>query len=292
MITRITQAQADDAAAEAARFWPELGRRWPWTRAADVAPVYLRAGELTVALLRAFPAIQWSNQARWYRRDVRDTPAIIAMASDALQDELRSLSLSGSASVAEGKHVHTLIYLVESGAPGAPDSPGAAAAPEEQPVAKTLLASTELDAPFYQAQLAHELLNCFCSTSWDGQTLRSGVRQSSGARMADQTRGAALNDLLLDAMLVHFLPAVTSLQPADLFDGAQGPYWRIARTLSARLRGVPALPALFSAEPDTVERMERGMAVALDSADAAAQVDALVAAHDWQGLRRLIGEDD
>lgn len=283
MMSRITQTQADDAAAEAARFWPELGRRWPWTRAPELSPVYLRAGELTIALLRAFPAIQWSNQALWYRRDVRDTPAIIVLQPDALQDELRALSPSGSASVTEGKHVHTLVYLSE---------PDATSASAEEPVAKTLLASTTLDAPFYEAQLAHELLNCFCATAWDGKTLRSGLRRTSGARMADETHGAALNDILLDAMLVHFLPVATSLTPDDLFDGAQGPYWRIVRSLSTRLRGVPALPALFSGEPEAETRMERGMAVALDIADAASQLDALAAAHDWTGLRRLIGDDD
>ncbi|MGH2501409.1 MAG: hypothetical protein ACRDID_02725 [Ktedonobacterales bacterium] len=84
MIPPITQAQANEAAASAASFWPTFGRNWPWTRTPELSPIYQRAGELTVALLRAFPAIQWSNQARWYRRDVRDTPAIIALAPDVL----------------------------------------------------------------------------------------------------------------------------------------------------------------------------------------------------------------
>lgn len=286
MISRISQAQADDAAAEAARFWPELGRRWPWTRAPELAPVYRRAGELLVALLRAYPAIQWSNQALWYRRDVRDTPAIIVMSPTALRDELHALSPSAAANATDGKHVHTLIYLVESDADDA-----TAHAPEAVPVAKTMLASTAVDAPFYIPQLTHELLNCFCHTDWDGHTLRSGLRRTVGVRTSEQTSGAALNDLLLDAILVHFLPAATALQPSDLFDGAQGPYWRIARTLSTRLRGVPALPALFSGEPDAVSRMEQGMAVALGTAEAAFQLDALAAAHDWAGLRGLLGDD-
>jgi hypothetical protein len=280
MSARVTQAQADDAAAEAARFWPEFGRRWPWTRAPEVSNVYQQAGEQTVALLRAFPGIQWSNQARWYRRDVRDTPAIIALTPDALQTEVRNLSHSVSAM--EGKHVHTLIYLVDEAA--------AAVQATEPPVAKTLLASTALDAPFYIAQLAHELLNCFCHTEWDGQTLRSGLRRASDSDLAGNMQGAALNDLLLDAILIHYLPVATSLRLPDLLDGAQGPYWRIAQTLSARLRGVPAMSALFSGAPDILERFNQGMTLALDTPDAADTLDTLAAAHDWAGIQRVLGD--
>lgn len=283
MIARVTQAQADDAAAEAARFWPEIGRRWSWTRTPELAPVYQLAGEQAVALLRAFPAIQWSNQARWYRRDVRDTPAIIVLTPDALRAEVATLS--PGASTADGKSVHTLIYLVEH------SDAGADLRSVDVPVARTLLASTALDAPFYVAQLAHELLNCFCHTEWDGQTLRSGLRRATGATVADSAQGAALTDLLLDAMLVHYLPAATTLTLASLLDGTQGPYWRIAQTLSARLRGVPALPALFSGAPGAIERFEQGLALALDTADASHVLDTLAAAHDWAGVQRLLGGD-
>lgn len=278
MISRISQVQADNAAAEAASFWPEFGRRWPWTRAPEIAPVYQLAGEQTVALLRSFPAIQWSNQARWYRRDVRDTPAIIAMAPDALQTEVSNLSHGAGA--VEGKHVHTLIYLVDL----------EATRPMEPPVAKSLLASTALDAPFYTAQLAHELLNCFCHTEWDGQTLRSGLRRATGTARLDAAHGAALNDLLLDAMLVHYLPVATSLQLSDLLEGAQGPYWRIAQTLSARLRGVPALPTLFSGAPGIIERFNQGMTIAIGASDATNTLDTLAAAHDWAGIQRMLGD--
>lgn len=284
MTTRISQAQADDAAAAAARFWPEFGRRWPWTRAPELASIYQLVGEQTVALLRAFPAIQWSNQARWYRRDVRDTPAIIALTPDALRAEAGKLAPGVGLSALDGKHVLTLIYLPDKDAPIASSS-------NEPSVAKTLLASTALDAPYYIAQLAHELLNCFCQTGWDGEMLRSGVREATGTMGTDVERGGALNDLLLDAMLVHYLPAATSLQPTDLFDGAQGPYWRIAQTLTARLRGVPALAALFSGAPDALERFERGLQVALDTPDAASKLDTLAAAHDWSGIQRLLGDN-
>ncbi len=299
MTTRIAQAQADEAAAQAASFWPEFGRRWPWTRAPAFAPVYQRIGEQTVALLRAFPAIQWSNQARWYRRVVRETPAIIVLTPEALRAEAGAVAQGDGAQAMDGKHILSLIYPPDQSATqhdaddaNSADSADSADSVDEPSVAKTLLASTALGAPYYTAQLAHELLNCFCHTEWDGRKMRSGLRLTSGAVRAGAEEGAALNDLLLDAMLVHYLPSARPMQPADLFEGAQGPYWRIARTLSTRLRGVPALPALFSGAPDARERFEQGVAVALDTPDAAAQLDTLAAAHDWDGLRRLLGEDD
>jgi hypothetical protein len=288
MTTRISQAQADDAAAKTASFWPEFGRRWPWTRAPEYAPVYQRIGEQTVTLLRAFPAIQWSNQARWYRRVVRETPAIIVLTPDALRAEAGAVAQGAGPQAMDGKHVLSLIYPPDQSA-AQHDADDSA---DEPSVAKTLLASTALGAPYYTAQLAHELLNCFCHTEWDGRTMRSGLRLTSGAVRGGAEEGAALNDLLLDAMLVHYLPSAGPMQPADLFEGAQGPYWRIARTLSARLRGVAALPALFSGSPDARERFEHGVAVALDTPDAATQLDILAAVHDWDGLRRLLGADD
>lgn len=290
MIARISQAQADDAAAQAASFWPTFGQRWPWTRSPAFAPVYHHIGAQTVALLRAFPAIQWSNQARWYRRVVRDTPAILALTPDALRAEAGAVSPGVSAQAMEGKHVLSLIYPPDQGAPQ--NAASAYASDTDEPsIAKTLLASTALSAPYYTAQLAHELLNCFCHTEWDGRRMRSGLRLTTGTTQASIEGGAALNDLLLDAMLVHYLPGAGPMQPSDLLAGAQGPYWRIAQTLSVRLRGVPALPALFSGAPAARERFEKGLTVALDTPDAASTLDALAAAHDWSGLRSLLGDD-
>lgn len=282
MTPRISQTQADAAAAEAASFWPTFGRRWPWTRAAALAPVYQLAGEQTVALLRAFPAIQWSNQARWYQRSVRDTPAIIVMEPAELRAEVSKLSPGAAPSERDGKQVHTLIYLVDR------DAPDPTSAASEPSVARTLLASTTLDAPFYLPQLAHELLNCFCAATWDGETLTSGLRRATGPSGAEAATGAALNDLLLDAILVHYLPVGANVSLPEMLDGAQGPYWRIARTLSERLRGVPTLSALFRSEPDARERFEQGLAVALDTTHAMARLDLLAAAHDWAGLQRLL----
>ena len=279
MMPRITQAQADAAAAAAARFWPEFSRRWPWTRAPALAPIYQLAGEQTVSLLRAFPALQWSNQARWYRRVVRDTPAIIALTPEALRAELSALASNVAAQPLDIRAVHTLVYL--------PDTDETAAAPS---VAKTLLASSAQDTPLYIAQLAHEILNCFCQTDWDGQTLRSGLRRTSGALVDGETQGAALNDLLLDAMLLQYLPAATAISIHDLIESAQGPYWRIVQTLAARLRGVPALAALFGSGADTLARFENSLGTALDTPAAAIRLDSLTAAHDWTGLRSLLGD--
>ena len=286
MIARISQAQADDAAADAAAFWPEFGGRWSWTRAAEFARVYQQVGEQTVSLLRAFPAIQWSNQARWYRRVVRDTPAILALTPDALQAEAGTLTTTTSLPSLEGKHAISVIYLPDASG----QSEGYSAS--EPPVAKTLLASTALDAPYYTSQLAHELLNCFCHTSWDGEVITNGLRRSQTNEQSRAESGAALNDLLLDAMLVHYLPAVGVVSSEELFEGTQGAYWRIAQTLSTRLRGVPALPALFSGETDAITRFERGLTLALDTADAAAHLDTLASAHDWVALRRALGDSD
>lgn len=284
MRQRVTQAQADDAAEQAARFWPEFGRRWPWTRSPGVAEVYGLIGEQTVALLRLLPALQWSNQARWYQRVVRDTPAILALTPDALRIEAGALTPGGGPSSLDGKHVVSIIYPAAEGE-GDPTI-------TEPSVAKTLLASTALNEPYYAAQLAHELLNCFCATEWDGQTLRSGVLRSQTPRpSASTTEGAALNDLLLDAILAQLLPAISPMTTEALLEGAQGPYWRIANTLADRLRGVPTLPALFSVDTDTQQRFAQGLAVALDQADAVNYLDSLAAAHDWAALRSLLGEN-
>ncbi len=282
MTSRIPQSQADEAAARAAAFWPEFGRRWPWTRAQNIARVYQLAGEQTVALLRILPAIQWSNQSEWYRRDMRDTPALLALTPEALRVEASKLTQAGSPAAIEGKQVLSLMYPVqdEDAQNGQPS------------VARTLLASTALDIPLYAAQLAHEILNCFCCTEWDGQTLRCGVRRTTSPAQAWVSEsGAALNDALLDAILVNILPAIGGATVDDLFASAQGPYWRIVRTLALRLRGVPALAALFSGAPDAQQRFEQGLAVALDIPDAAMKLDQLIAAQDWTALRDLLGDD-
>ncbi|HEX8982955.1 MAG TPA: hypothetical protein VF792_09315 [Ktedonobacterales bacterium] len=282
MTARIPQSQADEAAARAAAFWPEFGRRWPWTRAPQIAQVYQLAGEQTVALLRILPAIQWSNQSEWYRRDIRDTPALLALTPEAMRVEASKFAQGGTPAAIEGKQVLSLMYPVqdEDTLDGQPS------------VARTLLASTARDTPLYAAQLTHEILNCFCCTEWDGQTLRCGVRRTmSPAQAWAAESGAALNDALLDAILVNILPAIGGGSVDDLFASAQGPYWRIVRTLAVRLRGVPALAALFSGASDAQQRFEQGLAVALDTPDAATKLDQLIASHNWAAVRDLLGDD-
>lgn len=282
MTHRVPQAQADEAAARAAAFWPEFGRRWPWTRAPQIARVYQLAGELTVALLRVLPAIQWSNQSEWYRRDIRDTPALLALTPEALGIEASKLTPGGATAAIEGKQVVSLMYPVQD-EDTSDDRPS---------VARTLLASTALDTPLYATQLAHELLNCFCYTEWDGHTLRCGVRRTvAPAQTWTSESGAALHDALLDAILVNILPAIGAGNAQELFDSAQGPYWRIVRSLALRLRGVPALAVLFSGASDAQQRFEQGLAVALDAPDAAVTLDQMISAHDWKALQNLLGDD-
>jgi len=269
----LTQEQANDAAGEAAAFWPEFGRRWPWTRQRSLIPVYKLIGETTVALLRAFPEIQRSNQATWYRRVVRDTPAIYALFPEAFAQEARRFLAGANAREIEGKHVVSFIYLTSNGT-------------GTDEVAKTLLASTETAAPYYTAQLAHELLNCFCATNWDGRTLRSGARRAGWGAGAMLQQGGALNDLLLDVLLLDFLPRWTDVTRAALLDGMLGPYWGIVELFEKRLAGLPTQRTLFDPDEDIVSAFEQEMDRALGTLHAAYEVDRLLVRHEWGGSAR------
>ena len=271
----ITQAQADDAAAAAAQFWPEFGRRWPWTRQQSLAPVYKLIGETTVALLRAYPAIQHSNQARWYRRALRDTPAIYALFPDEFTTQARAFLRGSDPKELEGKQVVSFIYLVT------PDDGG----PD---VAKTLLASTATNAPYYRMQLAHELLNCFCHTEWDGHILRSGLRRANWGAGAMMQQGGALNDLLIDTLLLDFLPRATDYTKHSLTEGMLGPYWQIVDLYAQRLAGLPIQDVLFGRDPNSIPAFGQALAESFKMPNAAAELDRLLVRHDWQGLRDLV----
>jgi hypothetical protein len=271
----LPQEQADDAAAAAAQFWPEFGRRWRWTRQQSLAPVYTLIGQMTVALLRSYPAIQHSNQARWYQRSVRDTPAIYALFPEEFIQQAKAFIAGGDAREIEGKQVVSFLYL----------APGAGGATE---VVKTLLASTATEAPYYRVQLAHELLNCFCATSWDGRVLRSGLRRATWGTGTLLQRGGALNDLLIDTQLLDFLPQATDTTRASLMEGMLGPYWQIIERFAQRLEQVPTLDVLFGRDESLLTTFEHELESLLNLRNAVAELERLLVRHDWQGLQTLV----
>jgi hypothetical protein len=263
---------ADEAAAALAAFWPEFGRRWPWTRQRSLAPGYQLIGELAVLLLRDVPAIARSNQLLWYRRQVRDTPSIYVLFPDEFQRQARTFRAGADPRTLEAKQVVSFIYL--------------ASIDGETTVTKALLAASSLDAPFYRALLAHELVNCFCAADWDGVTLRSGVRRAQWRTGVRAQRGGALNDLLIDTLLLRFLPRWTSYTMQTLLDGTQGTYWRLALQFAERVPEAPLRAALFGPEP-SVRVFEEALDAAFHLDDAAATIDRLLEEHDWAALAAL-----
>ena len=78
-------------------------------------------------------------------------------------------------------------------------------------------------------------------------------------------RGGMLNDLLIDVLLLAFLPTATSYTRATLLEGQQGPYWHIVDALGGKVPQPIILSALFGADADRLvlegylnETMERG----------------------------------
>lgn len=263
---------ADDAAAALAAYWPEFGRRWPWTRQRSLAPGYQLIGELAVSLLRDEPAIARSNQVLWYRRQVQDAPSIYVLFPDEFQHQARAFLAGADPRTLEGKQAVSFIYL--------------ASANGETVVAKSLLAASSVDAPWYHVQVAHELVNCFCAADWDGVTLRSGVRRAQWQTGARTQRGGALNDLLIDTLLLRFLPRWTSYTTRALLDGAQGTYWQLAREFSERVAKLPLREALFGPAP-AVRLFEDALAAEFRLDDAAGILDRLLEDHDWAALGAL-----
>jgi hypothetical protein len=262
------------AAVEAiAAHWGYMAQKWPWMRQQSLRPVYILAGEMLQVLVRGFPAMLRSNQAQWYAREVRDTPAIYVLFPDLFRDEALKRLGGADPRTLEGKNVVSFVYLVTQGG--------------QTQVAKTLLASTEQHAPMFRAQLAHELLNCATATEWDGRTLRAGWRRVvfSGALLQ---WGAALGDLLIDALLFPWLPTATSYTPADLLDGAQGPYWRCAEALGDKLTLAPIASALFGAPADR-DALAARLNEAFGRSDAATWLDRLISERKWDELSAALG---
>lgn len=262
------------AVEDIAAYWGQMAQRWPWMRQQSLRPVYVLAGEMLQALVRAFPALLRSNQLRWYARVVRDTPAIYVLFPEQFREEALKRVGGSDPRVLEGKNAVTFLYLAtENG---------------QTTVAKTLLLSTELKAPMFRAQLAHELLNCASATDWDGSQLRAGMRRVVFAAGAPLQWNALLGDLLIDALLVDFLPTATNYTRADLLEGAQGPYWHIAEALSRKLPQAVILSALLGAESDR-QALEGWLNEAFERGDAAQWLDRLIGDRQWDALSAAMG---
>ena len=255
-------------------YWTEMAQRWPWMRQQSMRPVYILAGEMMIDLTRRFPTLIHSNQARWYARQIAGTPSIYVLPYDQFMDEARQRLGRGDPHALDGKHAVTFLYL-------------ATVSGKQQP-AKTLLISTEKQAPMFRAQLAHEILNSTCATDFDGNNLRAGVRRVNFGAGAPLVRGGMLNDLLIDTLLLDFLPAATTYTRSTLLDGQQGPYWHIAAALAMKIPPNVILDALFGAEADTLV-LQSYLNQALERGDGAQWLDQRIAARDWAALTDAIG---
>lgn len=263
-------AAVEDIAAS----WARMAQRWPWMRQQSLRPVYILAGELLQALVRAYPAMLRSNQMRWYARAVHDTPSIYVLFPDLFQEEAQKRLGGSDPHALEGKQVISFLYL--------------ASIDGQTQAAKTLLATTELHAPMFRAQLAHELLNCATATEYDGTELRAGCRRVTFGAGGPVQAGANLSDLLIDALLFPFLPTATTYTTATLLEGAQGPYWRIAQACGARLPHAAILDALFG-PPDAVDTFAGLLNEVFERGDAAAWLDGLIADRRWDELTDALG---
>jgi hypothetical protein len=260
-----------------AAYWGHMSQQWPWMRQQSLRPVYILAGELLQELVRAFPATLASNQSRWYARERNGTPSIYVLFPDHFEQEAQKRIGSTDPHLLEGKTALTFVYLATVGG--------------QTEVAKTLLISTEKAAPLFRAQLAHELLNCATATDWDGQVMRAGFRRVTFGAGAPLQWGAMLGDLLIDTLLIDFLPTLPGYTRADLFAGQQAPYWRIAEALGRKLPRESVTDALYgstTARDDLAgllnEAFERG--------DAATWLDRLISDRQWDALSEAVGVRD
>ena len=275
----MSQPQADPpeiaaAIEDVADYWGQMAQRWPWMRQQSLRPVYILAGELLQSLVRAFPAMLRSNQARWYARVVHDTPSIYVLFPDLFQTEAQKRLGVADARALEGKNALSFLYLAQLDGQTEP--------------AKTLLLSTDLHAPMFRAQLAHELLNCATATDWDGSELRAGFRRVVFGAGSPLQWGAQLGDLLIDTLLFTFLPTATTYTDASLLEGAQGPYWRIAQALGTKLPHDIILAALFGACTGR-ETLIGWLNEAFERSDAATWLDRLITDRRWDVLAEAVG---
>jgi hypothetical protein len=277
----MSQAEPDAAAVAAAvediaESWAQMARRWPWMRQQSLRPVYILAGELLQALVRAYPAMLRSNQWRWYARAVHDTPSIYVLFPDLFREEAQKRLGGSDPHALEGKQVISFLYL--AGIDG------------QTQAAKTLLATTEMHAPMFRAQLAHELLNCATATEYDGTELRAGCRSVIFGAGGPVQSGANLSDLLIDTLLFPFLPTATAYTAASLLEGVQGPYWHIAQALGRKLPQEAVLGALFGARSE-VDALAGLLNEAFERGDAALWLDRLIADRQWDDLATALGSE-
>lgn len=271
------KSQAEAAAQCSEEYWATLPRKWLWMRQKSLIPVYTTVGEMIAALLRRFPEIQDSNDATWFTREVRDTPAVYVLFPEEFSAQVKQRGFDLRA--VEGKNVVSFLYLGKE-------------ADTESSVNKTLLASTAQDQPFYTAQLAHELLNCFCASSWDGQIMRSGLRTAHWRYGPVQQRYGNFNDLLLDILLVDFLPGLPAglgMSIGSLLESAQGPYWQIITRFHERIPRAAITAALFSTADDARSSLRTLLDSAFGGAGTASAIDKFITQREWDNLQTLIG---
>ena len=263
------------AATEAiAAYWGHMAQQWPWMRQQSLRPVYILAGELLQSLVRAFPAMLASNQLRWYARATNGAPSIYVLFPDHFAEEAEKRIVNSDPHLLEGKGAITFVYLASVGG--------------QTEVAKTLLISTERQAPMFRAQLAHELLNCATATEWDGRQMRTGFRRVTFGGGAPLQWGGFLADLLIDTLLMDFLPTATDYTRDALIEGQQGPYWRIAEALGQKLPRAAVLSALFGPTTER-ETLVSLLNEAFERGDAATWLDRLIGERRWDALAEAVG---
>ena len=272
--TSPTAAEIDAACTAVQNYWSAMTHHWPWMRQQSLRPIYILAGELLIQLIQAFPAQIHSNEARWYAREIGDSPSIYVLFPEQFADEARKRLGGGDPHLVEGKQAITFLFLARQQG--------------IESVAKTLLISTEQQAPMFRAQLAHELLHGACATDWDGQRMRSGMRLVTWGTGAAMQRGGMLNDLLLDVLLLEWLPTATNYTRGSLLDGQQGPYWRIAEALGRRLDRAAIEGALFGMDADRLI-LENLLNEALERGDGAEWLDRALTRRDWATLMQATG---
>lgn len=255
-------------------YWQEMTQQWPWMRQQSLLPVYSMTEETLIGLLRAVPAMVHSNDLRWYARRYNDMPQIYVLPPESFQQETRKYLSGANTRSIEGKQVVTLLYLAQQSGTYLP--------------AKTLLISNLQDAPMFRMQLAHELLHCACATDYEDGILRAGMRQIHWKTGVPLQRNGNLNDLIIDTLLIDWLPANTDSTRSTLLDGEQGPYWQIVEALCAKIPRDTITNALFGSDADRLV-LAGYLNEIFEQGDAAHWIDQCIADRNWTALAATVG---